>query len=31
MKSLALCLGIPGTAEVEALEVEAGVMPPDLR
>ena len=30
-KGLALCLGIPGTAGVEALEVEAGVKPLDLR
>ena len=30
-KGLALCLGIPGRAGVEALEVEAGVKPFDLR
>ena len=30
-KGLALCLGIPGTAGLEALEVEAGVKPLELR
>ena len=30
-KCLALCLGIPSTAGLEALEVEAGVVPLDLR
>ena len=26
-KGLAMCLGVPGTAVIEALEVEAGVKP----
>ena len=30
-KGLAMCLGVPGTAGVEALEVEAGVKPLELR
>ena len=30
-KGLAMCLGIPGTAGLEALEVEAGVKPLELR
>ncbi|MEW8545279.1 MAG: reverse transcriptase domain-containing protein, partial [Candidatus Thiodiazotropha sp.] len=30
-KGLALCMGIPGTAGLEALEVEAGVKPLELR
>ena len=30
-KCLALCLGIPSIAGLEALEVEAGVKPLDLR
>ena len=30
-KCLALCLGTPATAGIEALEVEAGIMPLDLR
>ena len=30
-KGLALCLGIPGTAGLEALELEAGVKPLELR
>ena len=30
-KGLALCLGFPGTAGLEALEVEAGVKPLELR
>ena len=30
-KGLALCLGVPATASLEALEVEAGVLPLDLR
>ena len=30
-KCFALCLGIPSTAGLEALEVEAGVVPLDLR
>ena len=30
-KCLALCLGTPATTGIEALEVEAGIMPLDLR
>ena len=30
-KGLALCLGVPGTAGLDALEVEAGVKPLELR
>ena len=30
-KGLAMCLGVPGTAGLEALEVEAGVKPLELR
>ncbi|MEW8548699.1 MAG: reverse transcriptase family protein, partial [Candidatus Thiodiazotropha sp.] len=30
-RGLAMCLGVPATASLEALEVEAGVLPLDLR
>ena len=30
-KGLALCLGCPNTASCEALEVQAGVLPLDMR
>ena len=30
-KGLAMCLGCPNTASCEALEVQAGVLPLDLR
>ena len=30
-KGLAMCLGIPGTAGLDALEVEAGIQPLDIR
>ena len=30
-KGLAVCLGVPGTASLEALEVEAGIKPLDIR
>ena len=30
-KGLAMCFGVPGTEGVEALEVEAGVKPLELR
>ncbi|MEW8546772.1 MAG: reverse transcriptase family protein, partial [Candidatus Thiodiazotropha sp.] len=30
-RGLAICLGVPATASLEALEVEAGVLPLDLR
>ena len=30
-RGLALCLGVPATASLEALQVEAGVLPLDLR
>ena len=29
-KGLAVCLGVPGTASLEALEVEAGIKPLDI-
>ena len=30
-RDLAMCLGVPATASLEALQVEAGVLPLDLR
>ena len=30
-RGLAMCLGVPATASLEALQVEAGVLPLDLR
>ena len=30
-KGLAVCLGVPGTTGVEALEVEAGIKPLEIR